>query len=211
MIDFNCDVAQSFGVYKGFDEVELLKEVTTINIAAGFHAGDAMQIKKALEFARDNDVAISAHIGFPDIQGFGKRKMDIDDEELDAIVTYQISAIIAYAKTFDLEIENVRCHGALKELLNENPQKAKVIAQSIKKINPWLNLFVQNEQTKTIVNELGVKTALEADYDPNKTFDDILEDGIETIHFRKLEDVIEAKKIINDIAPINYNRVQGQI
>ncbi len=211
MIDFNVDVAQGYGIYNIENEFEPAKEASTINIACGFHAADPIAIKKAFDFAQANNIAISAHIGFPDIQGFGKRKMDLDEDELNSVVVYQIGAITSFAKTYDLEIENVRCHGALKELLNTSSEAAKTIAQAIKKVNPWLNLFVSNIETKEIILSQGVKAALEMDYDPNKTLDDLLEDGIETIHFKKLDDIIQAKKIIPEIAPINYNRVQGQI
>ena len=135
MFDFNCDVAQSFGPYQNDMEYEIAKYCSTINIAAGFHAGSPLSIRRAFLFALDNNVALCAHIGYPDIQGFGKRKMSLDEEELKAVITYQIGAIVAYAKTFDLEIEGVRCHGALKEELNTNEQSATIIANSIKKIS----------------------------------------------------------------------------
>ena len=79
MFDYNCDVAQSYGVYNnGNKEFELAKYCSSINVSAGFHAGDPMSISRAFKYASDNNVAISAHIGYPDIQGFGKRKMDLN-------------------------------------------------------------------------------------------------------------------------------------
>lgn len=211
MIDFNVDVAQGYGIYNIENEFEPANYASTINVACGFHAGDPIAIKKAFDFASKHNVAISAHIGFADIQGFGKRKMELSEDELDALVVYQVGALLSFAKTYDLEIENVRCHGALKELLNTSENDAKIIARAIKKVNPWLNLFVSNAQTKEIVQAEGLKAALESDYDPNKTLDDLFEEGVETIHFKKIEDIVEAKKTISQIAPINYNRVQGQI
>ena len=89
MFDFNCDVAQGYGVYKNESELEIAKYASSINISAGFHAGDPMSIRKALIFASENNVAIGAHIGYPDIQGFGKRKMDMQEDELIATVIYQ--------------------------------------------------------------------------------------------------------------------------
>ena len=135
--------------------------------------------------------------------------MKLDDMELEAIITYQIGAIIAYAKTFDLEIESVRCHGALKNELNENEHSAIIIANSIKKISPWLNLIVNNETTKDIVSKEGVKCALEYEFSEN---DDInaISDKFDTIHFRTLNDVKKAYNVVHP-APINYNRVQNQI
>lgn len=209
MFDFNCDVAQGYGVYDNNNEYKLAKYCSTINISAGFHAGDPMNIRKAFLYAADNNVAICAHIGYPDIQGFGKRAMKMEDDELEATIIYQVGAIIAYAKTYNLEIEAVRCHGALKKELNENEHSASVIARAIQKISPWLNLIIQNEDMKEIISNEGVKTALEYEF---KTGDDInsISKKIDTIHFTSLEDIRQAYNTEKPV-PINYKRVQNQI
>jgi len=212
LFDFNCDVAQSYGVYKNESELEMAKYASSINISAGFHSGDPVNIRKAFLFAKDNNVALGAHIGYPDIQGFGKRKMDLDDAELEAIVIYQVGAIVAYAKTFDLEIEHVRCHGALKDVVNESEEKAKVVANAIKKVSPWLNLIVQNPTTKDIVQKEGLKSAYEVEFTSNSSIREIreLETKPDTLHFKSLEDIKRAYDVIKP-SPINYNRVQNQI
>ena len=70
-IDFNCDLAQSFGIYKNSKEYDLLDYASSVNISCGFHAGDPLAIKEALLSAKEKDVVIGAHIGYNDIQGFG--------------------------------------------------------------------------------------------------------------------------------------------
>ena len=208
MFDFNCDVAQSYGIYKNDVELEIAKYASSINVSAGFHSGDPIKIRSALLFAKDNNIALGAHIGYPDIQGYGKRKMDLSKEELEAVVIYQVGAIIAYAKTYDLEIEQVRCHGALKDTLNNSEEDALVIIEAVKKVSPWLNLIVQSQQMKEFVQNAGLKAAYEKDY-----FEGILsnsEDKPDTIHFRTLEDIKTAYEIVKP-SPINYNRVQEQI
>ena len=212
MFDFNCDVAQSYGVYKNESELEMAKYASSINISAGFHSGDPVNIRKAFLFAKDNNVALGAHIGYPDIQGFGKRKMDLDDAELEAIVIYQVGAIVAYAKTFDLEIEHVRCHGALKDVVNESEEKAKVVANAIKKVSPWLNLIVQNPTIKDIVQKEGLKSAYEVEFTSNSSIREIreLETKPDTLHFKSLEVIKRAYDVLEP-SPINYNRVQNQI
>lgn len=212
MYDFNCDVAQSYGVYKNDIEMEIAKYASSINISAGFHAGDPVSIHNALLFAKNNNIALGAHIGYPDIQGFGKRNMDLSNEELSAVIIYQAGAIIAYAKTLDLEIEQIRFHGALKDKINEDENIAKTAACAIKKVSPWLNVIVQNIETKKLMENLGIKTALEVDFTSNSTVREIreLEVKPDTIHFRAFEDIKRAYDIIKP-TPINYNRVQGQI
>ena len=212
MFDFNCDVAQSYGVYRNDEELEMAKYASSLNVSAGLHSGDPINIRKALLFAKENNVAIGAHIGFPDIQGFGKRRMDLTADELEAVVIYQIGAIEAYAKTMDLAIEHVRCHGALKDMVNENDEVAKNVANAIKKVNPWLNLYVQNYEIKKIIEDLGLKSAYEVDFNETTSIRQIREmaNKPDTIHFRKLDDIKRAYDVIKP-TPVNYNRVQGQI
>ena len=210
MFDFNCDVAQSYGVYKNEIELEIAKYASSINISAGFHAGDPASIRKALLFAKENNIALGAHIGYPDIQGFGKRQINLDNEELEALITYQTGAIIAYAKTFDLEVEQVRCHGALKDYLNESQEALLVAVETIKKINPWLNLIVQTQQAKEFVEQNGLKAALETEFIGSIREIRELENKADTIHFKSLDDIKKAYDIIKP-TPMNYNRVQKQI
>lgn len=212
MFDFNCDLAQGYGIYKNNEELEVAKYASSVNISAGFHAGDPVAIRSALLFVKENNISIGAHIGYPDIQGFGNRKMSLDEVELEAIITYQIGAIVAYADTFDLSIEQVRLHGALKDEINNNPEAAKIAAQTIKKINPWLNLIVQNNETKEIIESEGLKAALEVNFSDYNSIRAIRESGLtaDTIHFKNLEEIKSAYDIIKP-TPINYNRVQGQI
>ena len=212
LYDFNCDMAQSYGVYKNEVEYEIANYASSINISAGFHAGEPVSIRKALLFAKEKNCALGAHIGYPDIQGFGKRKMELDEDELTSVITYQTGAIIAYAKTFDLEVEHVRAHGALKELINQSQNAAQTMALAIKKINPWLNIIVQNPQTKEFIESLGAKAAYEVEFNQISSIRAVRELEIkpDTIHFRALEDIKRAYDIIKP-TPINYNRVQEQI
>ncbi len=212
MFDFNSDVAQGYGVYKNTDELEIAKYASSINISAGLHSGDPISIREALLFAKERNVAIGAHIGYPDIQGFGMRKMNLSKPELEAVVIYQIGAIEAYAKTMDMSIEHIRCHGALKDSVNSDEEIALTVANAVKKVSPWLNLFVQSYEIKQLIENTGLKAAYEVDFDENASIRQIRElpNKPDTIHFRKLEDIKRAYDVIKP-TPINYNRVQSQI
>jgi len=210
LFDFNCDVAQSYGVYKNDVELEIAKYASSINISAGFHAGDPMSIRRALLFAKENNIALGVHIGYSDIQGFGKRHVKLEDEELEALIIYQLSAIIAYAKTFDLEVEQVRFHGALKEFLMINQEALLVAVEAIKKVCPWLNLVVQTYEAKNFVEKNGLKAAYEVEFLGSIREIRELQNKPDTIHFKSLEDIKKAFDIIKP-TPINYNRVQNQI
>ena len=119
-IDFNCDLAQGYGVYRNTNEYEFLDYVSSVNVSCGFHAGDPMTIKNALLAAKEKNVVIGAHIGYHDIQGFGYRPIDLTEEELEALVVYQVSALLSFAKAYKLEIEHVRPHGAMYRRAGED-------------------------------------------------------------------------------------------
>jgi len=213
VFDFNCDCAQEYGIYKNEKELENAQYVSSINVSAGFHAGDPLSIKKALLFAKDHDVAIGAHVGYNDIQGFGSRKIELNDEELETTVLYQIGAIASFANAMGLEIEHVRLHGAMKEELNSNIDFARVVARAVKQFNPWLNLFINNAEIKEILEkEENIKCALEINFEDFGSIRAIRELEIkpDTIHFRNLEDAKRAREVIKP-TPVNYNRVGGQI
>ena len=137
-IDFNCDLAQSFGIYRNNREFDIMDYVSSVNIACGFHAGDPVAIKNALLKAKEKNVVVGAHIGFSDIQGFGYRQMDLTEDEIEALVIYQVGALMSFAKSFGLEIEHVRPHGAMYKQAGEDFQFACSIAKAVKKCSKWL-------------------------------------------------------------------------
>lgn len=137
-IDFNCDLAQSFGIYKNEREFDLLDYVSSVNISTGFHAGDPTAIKNALLKAKAKNIVVGAHIGFNDIQGFGTRAMTLSEEEAEATVIYQVGALMSFAKAFGLEIEHVRPHGAMYKIASQSFPFACSIAKAIKKCSQWI-------------------------------------------------------------------------
>lgn len=137
-IDINCDLAQCFGVYKNDIEYELLPYVSTVNVSCGAHAGDPIAIMEALESIQNKNIALSAHIGYPDLQGFGYREMTLSKEQLESMVLYQLGALSALAKAYNMQVEYVRPHGALYKQAAQNFETSLHIAEAIKKFNPWL-------------------------------------------------------------------------
>jgi UPF0271 protein len=112
-IDLNCDMGESFGRYTlGTDET-LMPHITSANIACGFHASDPVVMDRTVRLAREHGVAIGAHPGFPDLQGFGRRDMQLSPEEAEAAVLYQIGALAGFARAAGTELVHVKPHGAL--------------------------------------------------------------------------------------------------
>ena len=175
-IDFNCDLAQAYGIYKNNVEFELLDYVSSVNISCGFHAGDPMTIKEALLKAKEKNVAVGAHIGFNDIQGFGYRPVDLKKDELESLVIYQVGALMSFAKAFGVSIEHVRPHGAMYKMAGEDFTFSSAIAKAIKKCSDWLVYYAPvGDITAKVADYTGVQVAqelmLEKTYNADLTVD----------------------------------------
>ena len=112
-VDLNSDLGESFGNYTiGMDE-EILKYVSSANVACGWHAGDAMVMEKTVALAKEFGTAVGAHPGFPDLVGFGRRNMAVTPDEAKAYVRYQLGALMAFCTAHGVKIQHVKPHGAL--------------------------------------------------------------------------------------------------
>ena len=161
-IDFNCDLAQAYGIYKNIQEYELLDYVSSVNISCGFHAGDPVTIKEAMLKAKEKNVAIGAHIGFNDIQGFGYRPMDLDEDEIEATVLYQIGAVASFANSYSLSVEHVRLHGAMYVKAAQNLDFAVSVANAVKKFDKWAVLYLPcGEIAEKVAETVNINVARE--------------------------------------------------
>ena len=142
-IDMNSDLAESFGAYQiGMDE-EILKYITSANLACGFHASDPVVMEKAVKACKANHVAVGAHPGFPDLQGFGRRNMVIPPGEVKAMVMYQIGALDAFCRANGIDLHHVKPHGALYNMAGKDEQLAKAVCEAVAEVNPELIVMAQ--------------------------------------------------------------------
>ena len=160
-IDFNCDMGESFGMYKmGFDE-EVIKHITSANVACGFHAGDPMWIRHTVRLAEEHGVAIGAHPSFPDRMGFGRRNMMVMPEEARNDVVYQIGALQAF--TGDKRLQHVKPHGAMYNMGAKDEALARAICQALLEVDPSMILVVlAGTPWVEIAKEMGLRVAREA-------------------------------------------------
>lgn len=139
-IDLNCDLGESYGSYSiGMDE-RIIPIVSSVNIACGYHAGDPTVMRKTVEMAAASGVAIGAHPGFPDLQGFGRRRMDIASEDLTNMLVYQIGALQAFVKCHGLTLNHVKPHGALYNIAAVNRETARAIVKAVRMADPEMIL-----------------------------------------------------------------------
>jgi len=113
VIDLNCDMGESFGAWRMGNDEAVLDHVTSANIACGFHAGDPLTMERSVRASQARGVDIGAHVGFPDLQGFGRRVMQFDVTELAAVVTYQLGALAGIARAAGARMTHMSFHGAL--------------------------------------------------------------------------------------------------
>lgn len=140
-VDLNCDMGESFGTYViGHDEA-VLPYITSANIACGFHAGDPAVMKKTARMALQQGIAIGAHPGFADLQGFGRREMTVTPEEAYDMVIYQIGALWAFVRSEGGHLHHVKPHGALYNMAAADSSLSIAIAEAVYKVDPELVLY----------------------------------------------------------------------
>jgi 5-oxoprolinase (ATP-hydrolysing) subunit A len=161
-IDLNCDMGESFGAWSMGRDAELMDCVSSINIACGFHAGDATVIRETIETAIEKGVAIGAHPGFPDLQGFGRREMKLSAHEVFDIVLFQVAAVKGVCEAFGTKLHHVKPHGALYNQAAKDANLANAIISAVLRIDPKLILYgLSGSFLITEAEKLGLKTASE--------------------------------------------------
>ncbi len=159
-IDLNADIGESFASYRmGLDE-EIVKHITSANIACGFHAGDPDWMARTVELAETNAVSIGAHPAYPDLAGFGRRDMDLTPEEISNVVTYQVGALTAF--TSSKKLKHVKPHGALYNRAVVDADVASAVVRAIRKVDEDLiHVVLANSVWEDVARNEGVRVARE--------------------------------------------------
>jgi UPF0271 protein len=161
-IDLNCDMGESFGAWRMGCDVELMDYVSSVNIACGFHAGDAGTIRKTVEAAIEKSIAVGAHPSFPDLQGFGRREMKMPVREIFDIVLYQVSAVKGICEASGSRLHHVKPHGALYNQAAKDAEIARAIAEAVKAIDVKLIFYgLSGSFLISEAEKIGLKTASE--------------------------------------------------
>lgn len=161
-VDLNCDMGESFGSYQmGYDE-EIIKSITSANIACGFHAGDPTMMRRTVRLAMNHSVSIGAHPGFDDLVGFGRRNMSLSPEEIYDLMIYQIGALNGFVTSEGGVLNHVKPHGALYNMAAKNKGMAEAIAEAIYKVNPEMILYgLSGSKLIEAGKRIGLRTANE--------------------------------------------------
>lgn len=183
-VDLNSDLGESFGNYKiGLDE-EVIKYVTSANVACGWHAGDPMVMEKTTQMAKMHGVGLGAHPGFLDLMGFGRRNLVATPEEVKAYIKYQLGALMAFAKAQGIRVQHVKPHGAMYNMAAKDKVLAKAIAEAVYEVDKNIILLaLANSEMVKVGIQVGLKVA-------NEVFADRAYNRDGTLVSRKLEGAV---------------------
>lgn len=140
-LDLNCDMGESFGRWKMGDDEGVMPHVSSVNVACGFHGGDPGTMRRTVALAIAHGVAIGAHPGLPDLQGFGRRTMAVSPQEVYDLVVVQVGALAAVAASQGTRLAHVKAHGALYNMAARDAALADAIARAVRDVDASLLFF----------------------------------------------------------------------
>jgi len=144
-IDLNADMGESYGRWTLGDDEALMPLLTSANIACGFHGGDPHVMRRTVELAIGHGVGIGAHVAFPDLIGFGRRRMAASPHEVRDYVVYQAGALRAFAEAQGGRLQHVKPHGALYTTIVDSAEHADAVAEAVSQLGPDVILLMPPE------------------------------------------------------------------
>ncbi|MFQ3557788.1 5-oxoprolinase subunit PxpA [Streptomyces gramineus] len=162
-IDLNADLGEGFGRWRLTDDERLLSAVTSANVACGFHAGDAVTMRRVCDLAAERGVTIGAQVSYRDLAGFGRRAMDVPFEELAAEVAYQIGALEVFARAAGARVAYVKPHGALYNRAVHDEEQAAAVIDGVLLASASLPVLgLPGSRLLALAAEAGLPTVTEA-------------------------------------------------
>ncbi|MEO9683592.1 MAG: 5-oxoprolinase subunit PxpA [Tateyamaria sp.] len=206
-VDLNADMGESFGPWTMGDDSALLNTVTSANIACGAHAGDADVMASTMGIALEKGVGIGSHPGFADIQGFGRRRIDMPLASLQNSIRCQVGASLGMARALGAEVRHIKLHGALGNMTSEDEAMALGCYEAALSAHPdAIVMVLAATAQERAVRKLGARFACEifADraYNADATLVDRRKPGA-VIHDadlagKRMVEMVKAQAIITD-------------
>jgi UPF0271 protein len=173
-MDINADAGESFGNFVYGNDEKLMPYLTSVNVACGFHSGDPSVMRRTICLAKTNGVAVGAHVGFPDLLGFGRRIMEISPEEMRDYVVYQVGALKAFAEAEGIKLHHVGPHGSLAGWTKRQPAVGKAFIEGVCEVSPDVVIMGRPglpiyENAKAKGMRTASQVALDLEYNPDCT------------------------------------------
>lgn len=160
-INLNCDMGESFGRWALGNDAELMRWIPTINVACGFHAGDPHVMQRTVALAAAAGVEVGAHVALPDRLGFGRRRLELDPEELYDDVIYQVGALGAFCRAAGVPLGHVKPHGALYAMCGEREDYARALFRAMRAVDPALAAILGGPAVAPAAAATGVRAVAE--------------------------------------------------
>jgi UPF0271 protein len=161
-IDLNADMGESFGAWHMGDDAALMPWISSANIACGFHAGDPGTLADTVTLAVQHGVAIGAHPGLPDLQGFGRRAMQVTEEQVYQMTLYQAGAVRAFAEAAGSRLHHLKAHGALYNMAAQDHALSRGLARAVKALGDGVQIYVlAGSVMEAVARELGLSVRCE--------------------------------------------------
>lgn len=167
----NCDLGESYGAWRMGSDSEVMPYIDQANIACGFHGGDPLTIQSTLQLAKEHTVSAGAHPSYPDLVGFGRRSMKCSENELAALLCYQMSALDGMAQQQGIALDYVKPHGALYNDMMASSAVWQTLLSAVANYHRPLKLMILStdrfESYRSEAQQKGVDVLLEAFADRN--------------------------------------------
>ena len=152
-VDVNSDLGESFGNWRFGSDAELMPQISSANVACGFHASDPLTMVRTVRLAKEHGVAVGAHPGLPDLLGFGRRMINVSAEDLYAYVVYQVGALQGVLSANDMGLHHVKPHGVLPEMLRNRPELGASAAEALADLGVKLAYLPAPVETSSFARE----------------------------------------------------------
>lgn len=160
-IDLNADLGEGFGAYRMGEDEALMEIISSANVACGYHAGDPVIMDKTVRLALARGVDVGAHVGFPDLMGFGRRQIQADPDELAKYVLYQLGALTGIATAAGHRVTHMSFHGALGNMAAADYALAEPLVRAVAAFDRNLIISVStNTQIERAADRVDIRTAL---------------------------------------------------
>ena len=159
-VDLVADLGEGYGDWTMGDDAALLEIVTSANIACGFHAGDPRIMDRTVAECVRLGVRIGAHPSFPDLVGFGRRAMDLTENEVRTDLLYQLGALSAFAAYHGARVAHVAPHGRLGNLVATRPDYARAVVDAVSHVDPTLRILAQDGELADAARASGIAVGI---------------------------------------------------
>jgi len=171
MIKLNCDMGESFGIYRAGNDEEIMPLIDIANVACGFHASDPNHMRKTVELAKKNSVKVGAHPSFSDLQGFGRREIKMPRQDIKNMIMYQVGALKSFLDEQGMVLNHIKPHGSLYVMAAKDENMAHAIADAVETFNVSIFGMANTCHEKVYKDERGLNFVSEfyadLDYDEN--------------------------------------------